>query len=219
MGWLRSVGSIKSWVSFAEYRLFYRALLQKRPIILSILRIEAHIRSVWNGWYTHIPLYKPLFEMTDVTQGNMPLTRAFIHACIQTSIYPYIHPSIPTHTQHTHTHKRTHLHTIQLSLPLPPLPRTFSSRFSHSTEFDKNRAPLSHLQKSPTKIGLFCKRDKNVSKISESRTPTAMRPPPPPHHLPPNTKLLLQLIFFALLESVAWNRPTTRGRELAAPCS
>jgi len=31
MGCLRSVGSIKSYVSFAEYRLFYRALLQKRP--------------------------------------------------------------------------------------------------------------------------------------------------------------------------------------------
>jgi len=37
MGWLRLVGSSKSQVSFAEYRLFYRALLQKRPIILSIL--------------------------------------------------------------------------------------------------------------------------------------------------------------------------------------
>jgi len=32
-GWLRSVGSIKLQVSFAGYRLFYRALLQKRPII------------------------------------------------------------------------------------------------------------------------------------------------------------------------------------------
>ena len=38
MGWLRLVGSIKLQVSFAEYSLFYRALLQKRPIILSILR-------------------------------------------------------------------------------------------------------------------------------------------------------------------------------------
>jgi len=36
MGWLELVGSIKLQVSFAEYRLFYRALLQKRPIILSI---------------------------------------------------------------------------------------------------------------------------------------------------------------------------------------
>jgi len=37
MRWLRSVGSIKWWVSLAEYCLFYRALLQKRPIILSML--------------------------------------------------------------------------------------------------------------------------------------------------------------------------------------
>jgi len=33
MGWLRLVGSIKLQVSFAEYCLFYRAFLQKRPII------------------------------------------------------------------------------------------------------------------------------------------------------------------------------------------
>ena len=41
MGWLQSVGSIKLKVSFAEYRLFYRALLQKRPVILSILLTKA----------------------------------------------------------------------------------------------------------------------------------------------------------------------------------
>jgi len=41
MGWLRSVGSIKLQVSFAEYRLFYRALLQKRPTILSIILTKA----------------------------------------------------------------------------------------------------------------------------------------------------------------------------------
>ena len=33
MVWLWSAGSMKSYVSFAEYLLFYRALLQKRPII------------------------------------------------------------------------------------------------------------------------------------------------------------------------------------------
>jgi len=37
MGWLRLVGSLKLHVSFAEYHLFYRALLQKRPIILRSL--------------------------------------------------------------------------------------------------------------------------------------------------------------------------------------
>jgi len=33
MGWLRLVGSLKLQVSFAEHRLFSRALLQKRPVI------------------------------------------------------------------------------------------------------------------------------------------------------------------------------------------
>jgi len=33
MGWLWSVGSIKLQVSFAEYCLFCRVLLQKRPMI------------------------------------------------------------------------------------------------------------------------------------------------------------------------------------------
>ena len=37
MGWLRLVRSLKSYVSFAEYRLSYMALLQKRPIILRSL--------------------------------------------------------------------------------------------------------------------------------------------------------------------------------------
>jgi len=40
-GWLRLVGSLKLQVSLAEYRLFNRALLQKRPIILRSLLIVA----------------------------------------------------------------------------------------------------------------------------------------------------------------------------------
>ena len=41
MGWLRLVGSLKLQVSFAEYSLFYRALLQKRPTIWRSLLIVA----------------------------------------------------------------------------------------------------------------------------------------------------------------------------------
>jgi len=33
MGWLRLVGYLKLYVSFAEYRLFYRSLLRKKPVI------------------------------------------------------------------------------------------------------------------------------------------------------------------------------------------
>ena len=39
MGWLRLLGSLKLEVSFAEYSLFYRALLQKIPTILRRLLI------------------------------------------------------------------------------------------------------------------------------------------------------------------------------------
>ena len=41
MGWLQLVGSLKSYDSFAEYCLFYRAFLQKRPTILRSLLIVA----------------------------------------------------------------------------------------------------------------------------------------------------------------------------------
>ena len=37
-------------VSFAEYRLFYRALLQKRPIILRSLLVVATPYKVWGGY-------------------------------------------------------------------------------------------------------------------------------------------------------------------------
>ena len=40
-GVLRWVGSLKLYVFFAEYRLFYRALLRKRPVILRSLLIVA----------------------------------------------------------------------------------------------------------------------------------------------------------------------------------
>jgi len=39
MSWLRLVGSLKSQVSFAEYSLFYRALLQERPRILCVCHV------------------------------------------------------------------------------------------------------------------------------------------------------------------------------------
>ena len=46
MGWLRLVGSLKLQVSFAEYPLFYRALLQKRLIILRrLLLVATHIHG------------------------------------------------------------------------------------------------------------------------------------------------------------------------------
>jgi len=50
MGWLRLVDSLKRKVSFAEYSLFIRVLLQKRPIILRSLLIVA----------TQYPIVRPV---------------------------------------------------------------------------------------------------------------------------------------------------------------
>ena len=47
MGWLQLVGCLRLQVSFAEYHLFYRALLQKRPIILRSLLSVATSYCVW----------------------------------------------------------------------------------------------------------------------------------------------------------------------------
>jgi len=52
VGWLRLVGTLKLDVSFAEYRLFYWALLQKRPMILRSLLIVAppYLITLTMGW-------------------------------------------------------------------------------------------------------------------------------------------------------------------------
>ena len=54
MGWLQLVGSLKSYVSFAEYSLFYSALLQKSPIILRSLLFYADafvpVDILWGGY-------------------------------------------------------------------------------------------------------------------------------------------------------------------------
>ena len=51
MAWLRLVGSLKLQVSFAEHRLFHRALLQMRPIILRSLLIVATPYGEQNARY------------------------------------------------------------------------------------------------------------------------------------------------------------------------
>jgi len=62
MEWLRLVGFLKLYVSFAEYRLLYTALFQKRPIILrsllivatpcTFLRVWQWLSNLWHNSYT-----------------------------------------------------------------------------------------------------------------------------------------------------------------------
>ena len=90
MGWLRCVGSIKLYVSFAEYSLCYRALLQKRPIILSILLTKATP-------YKYIT-YEPSAEMRSLLRSLVFITHIykliFIHLYLHIRIYIYIYAHI-----------------------------------------------------------------------------------------------------------------------------
>jgi len=114
MRWLRLVGSIKLQASFAEYRLFDRALLQKRPIIWSILLTEAtpDVRSsctkytLW--WYICMYVYVKLCHYVGMcmcinmywfwTYAFLPYTKRIVmihismyHTCIITMRFLKIH--------------------------------------------------------------------------------------------------------------------------------
>jgi len=82
MRWLQLVGSFKLQVSFAEYDLFYRALLQKRPIILRSLLIEATpygIRLWREGLLFHIHETQPTKAMN--TYGKRTCVLRFGRCC------------------------------------------------------------------------------------------------------------------------------------------
>ena len=91
MGWLRLVGSLKLQVSFAEYRLFYRALSQKRPIILRSLLIVAtpyltFICIRYRNMYRNMSvLYKCMQKRINIWDGMQIYTYEyimFLHTCL-----------------------------------------------------------------------------------------------------------------------------------------
>ena len=99
MGWLRWVGSIKLQVSFAEYHLFYRALLQKRPIILRSLLIVATP-------YVHIKKYVVL------PRHSVAISMLQLKIEFKTHWYTLQHTAAHCKTlQHTGTHCSTLQHT------------------------------------------------------------------------------------------------------------
>jgi len=97
MGWLRSVGSIKLYVFFVECRLFNRSLLQKRPIILSILLTKA----TPDEWI-----------VIGETRESHCNTRTLQHAHAATHTLQHTHCNTYT-LQHTHCNMRTAIRALQ----------------------------------------------------------------------------------------------------------
>jgi len=108
MGWLRLVGSLKLQVSFAEYSLFYRALLQKRLVIL---------RSLLIGWSLLIVA--------------TPYPRRWTHTHTSERTHTHLNPHIHICT-HTHTSEPTHTHLNRKAVGLERLRYAYEVRGTNS---------------------------------------------------------------------------------------
>ena len=85
MAWLRLVGSLKLQVSFTEYHLFHKALLQTRPTILRSLVNEATPYRCTQHKHTHT------------------------HAHTHTHTHTHLHTHAHTHHAHPHAHALSHI--------------------------------------------------------------------------------------------------------------
>jgi len=103
MGWLRLVGSLKLQVSFAEYGLLYRALLQKRPIILRSLLIVATPYFIFIYAVFYMYVYIHIFPSSTIF---------FVIANIDAHVHPQ---KSPTHPQKRPTNPQKSLY-----FPFPP---------------------------------------------------------------------------------------------------
>jgi len=93
MGCLRLVGFLKLQVSFAEYRLFYRALLQKRPIIVRSLLILGNdgcgdeavmIIRLWIScmWWQNTPSSIPSYLFTCLLVYLFTCLLVYLFTCV-----------------------------------------------------------------------------------------------------------------------------------------
>jgi len=115
MGWLRLVGSFKLQVSFAEYSLFYRAFLQKWPIILrsllivatpqqvhhSVCKIYICVRYLYQFAYF---ILSRIYSLNTVLFANTILSITLsIPWILPTSNHYFIHSLVYAHSKNLHT--------------------------------------------------------------------------------------------------------------------
>ena len=106
MGWLQVVGSL-TYRSLMQYRLFCRALLQQRPIILRSLLIVA------TPYLRHTPTYiphtpHPCLHTTYATPlpthhichtpTYIPMPHPCLHVCMYVCMYGSMYPTYLCHT-------------------------------------------------------------------------------------------------------------------------
>ena len=120
MGWLRLVGSLNSFVSFSEYSLFYRSLLQKRPMLGSLLMYQWHVRIICIyicTYHIHICIcimatHTYIYTYVYTYNGD---THIHIYICVYVYIY---HIHICRYIMATHTYIYTYMYKARLYHPV-----------------------------------------------------------------------------------------------------
>ena len=118
MGWLRLVGSSKLQFSFAEYRLFYRALLHKRPMI-PLLVASAHTEQlVHGGILQHTGAHCNTLQHTATHCNTLQNTATHCNTLQRTATHCNALQHSATHCN-TLQHSATHFNTRVLGGILP----------------------------------------------------------------------------------------------------
>jgi len=107
--WL--VGLIELQVSFAEYCLICRALLRKRPIILSMLLAKASYRYTRDQTTAHCNTLQHAATRCNTHAGVLySMTADDVYLCAQAYIHicMYVYVYIYTHYEYTYTHMQAH---------------------------------------------------------------------------------------------------------------
>ena len=127
MGWLRLVGSLRLYVSSAEYGLFYRALLQKWPVIIRSLLIVATSYLLCWHWVRVCVRVRVYVIQADIYFAGIDAKAATISIMHRW----HIHVRTYKHIMRAHTHTCTHIFAHSQYTHISSFPRICF--FAHAT--------------------------------------------------------------------------------------
>ena len=127
MGWLWLVGSLKIYVSFAEYRLFSRALLQKRRVCDSWI---SHASRVTHDLFIHVRRVAQAYTRAISRDVTHPCMCNVIHAHMCDMTHQYVCNMKSSNVWHDNYCVQSHVKHSQLQIGWDRILRLFLKTFN-----------------------------------------------------------------------------------------